>query len=139
MSKQLSAAEDEALNWLYGGGDETVECRSVVWVQTRYMHQCFSVMHKGAAAVESGSWMVLERAKVEGIFGSCYTCQACIKAALAVVLVKEPWHQHEFDYNDRESAVVRWCPTCGAVVIDTDYDGRTKPGDVMPMRFAGNA
>jgi hypothetical protein len=41
----------------------------------------------------------------------------------------------EFDYNDCESAVVRWCPTCGAVVIDTDYDGRTKPGDVMPMRF----
>lgn len=35
--------------------------------------------------------------------------------------------------------VVRWCSNCGAVVIDTDIDGRTVPGDVMKMRFpAGN-
>lgn len=25
--------------------------------------------------------------------------------------------------------------TCAAVVFDTDFDGRTKPGDVMKMRF----
>lgn len=31
--------------------------------------------------------------------------------------------------------VVRWCRNCGAVVIDTDIDGRTMPGDVMKMRF----
>ena len=33
------------------------------------------------------------------------------------------------------STVVRWCTSCGALVIDTDYDGRTKAGDVMEMRF----
>jgi hypothetical protein len=31
--------------------------------------------------------------------------------------------------------VVRWCGICGAVVVDEDYDGRTSPGSVMPMRF----
>lgn len=31
--------------------------------------------------------------------------------------------------------VVRWCRDCGAVVIDVDYDGRTSPGAIMPMRF----
>ncbi len=28
------------------------------------------------------------------------------------------------DGNDMEERVVRWCINCGAVVIDTDYDGR---------------
>jgi hypothetical protein len=37
--------------------------------------------------------------------------------------------------NDMESTVVRWCTICGAIVIDVDYDGRTNPGAVMPMRF----
>jgi hypothetical protein len=36
---------------------------------------------------------------------------------------------------DMESEVVRWCTVCGGVVIDIDYDGRTNPGQVMPMRF----
>ncbi len=32
--------------------------------------------------------------------------------------------------------VVRWCAKCGAVVmIDTDLDGRTMPGDILPMQF----
>lgn len=31
--------------------------------------------------------------------------------------------------------VVRWCKACGAIVIDTDVDGRTFPGDVMKMKF----
>lgn len=35
--------------------------------------------------------------------------------------------------SDMESTVVRWCEVCGSVVIDTDYDGRTKPGAVMGM------
>lgn len=28
---------------------------------------------------------------------------------------------------------VRWCQDCGAIVIDTDVDGRTMPGDVWAM------
>lgn len=31
--------------------------------------------------------------------------------------------------------VVRWCPRCGAVVVDEDYEGRVIPGRVMKMRF----
>jgi hypothetical protein len=34
-----------------------------------------------------------------------------------------------------EQDVVRWCPECGAVVIDTDYDGRTMPGSVRKMQL----
>lgn len=30
--------------------------------------------------------------------------------------------------------VVRWCPTCGAVVVDRDIDGRTCPGAVRPLQ-----
>lgn len=37
--------------------------------------------------------------------------------------------------NDMEEVVVRWCRRCGAVVIDIDSDGRTKPGAIMPMQF----
>lgn len=35
--------------------------------------------------------------------------------------------------SDMESTVVRWCEVCGSVVVDVDYDGRTKPGAVMRM------
>lgn len=31
--------------------------------------------------------------------------------------------------------VVRWCPSCGAVVVDEDYDGRVRPGAYIPMLF----
>ena len=31
--------------------------------------------------------------------------------------------------------VVRWCPECGAIVVDMDYDGRTKPGHYMKMQL----
>lgn len=34
-----------------------------------------------------------------------------------------------------EEDVVRWCKVCGAIVVDTDFDGRTKSGGIMPMRF----
>ena len=37
--------------------------------------------------------------------------------------------------DDNESDVIRWCPNCGSVVIDKDYDGRTNPGQVMGMKF----
>lgn len=30
--------------------------------------------------------------------------------------------------------VVRWCDVCGSVVVDNDFDGRTKPGGTMRMR-----
>ena len=33
-------------------------------------------------------------------------------------------------------AVVRWCTNCGAIVVDTDHDGRTSPGDRMKMRYS---
>lgn len=32
-------------------------------------------------------------------------------------------------------AVVRWCSQCGAVVVDEDYDGRTRAGSYQKMRF----
>lgn len=35
-------------------------------------------------------------------------------------------------------SVVRWCKCCGAIVIDADVDGRTLPGEIMPMRFASS-
>jgi hypothetical protein len=35
-------------------------------------------------------------------------------------------------------AVVRWCCECGAIVVDTDVDNRTLPGDVMKMRRPNN-
>ena len=79
--KALTGAEYDALEYLYGGGDETIECRSMRWVTTRYPQKCVSVMHDGAMTMPAGTRMILERAKVEGRFGSCYTCVACIKAA----------------------------------------------------------
>ncbi len=32
--------------------------------------------------------------------------------------------------------VVRWCPECGAIVIDNDVDGRVYPGKIMPMKLS---
>lgn len=31
--------------------------------------------------------------------------------------------------------IVRWCETCGAIVIDIDCDGRVSPGAIMKMKF----
>ena len=77
----FSAAERDAIEWLYGGGDETIECRSMRWVVTRCKQKCVSVLHKGPMTQPIGSRMLLERAKVEGRFGSCYTCKNCLDAA----------------------------------------------------------
>jgi hypothetical protein len=46
---------------------------------------------------------------------------------------------HELDVILRsgpasEEHVARWCKLCGAVVVDLDFDNRTKPGAVMKMR-----
>ena len=34
-----------------------------------------------------------------------------------------------------ESKVVRWCPECGAVVVDLDYDGRTNAGYYKKLQY----
>jgi hypothetical protein len=81
MSWPLTTREQESLEYLYGGGDEQIECRSMAWVVTRFPQKCVSVMHEGPMTIAAGTRMVLERAKVEGQFGSCYTCEACIKAS----------------------------------------------------------
>ena len=38
-------------------------------------------------------------------------------------------------YEDDIQDVVRWCPECGAIVVDGEIDGRTRPGGGAPMRF----
>lgn len=81
MSQALTGSEQDALDYLYSGGDETIECRRMVWVLTRYSQKCVSIMHDGSQTVAAGSRMVRETAKVEGQFGSCYTCEACMRAA----------------------------------------------------------
>lgn len=81
MSAALTGAEREAFLYLYGGGEEEIECQSMVWICIRYPQQCLSIMHRSKLTTfPAGTRMVLERAKVDGKFGSCYTCEACIKA-----------------------------------------------------------
>lgn len=41
---------------------------------------------------------------------------------------------HSVELGGGVSRVVRWCAKCGAVVVDTDFDGRVKPGDVVAMK-----
>ena len=38
--------------------------------------------------------------------------------------------------DDGIQSVVRWCPDCGAVVVDGEIDGRVAAGRVMPMQHA---
>jgi hypothetical protein len=45
-----------------------------------------------------------------------------------------PWEAVYEDYvSDLVSNVVRWCPSCGAVVVDQDFDGRTNPGAIRKI------
>lgn len=81
MSWPLTTKEQDALDYLYGGGDETIECRKAVWVNIRYKQQCLSLVHDGSDSFAPGTRMIRETAKVEGQFGSCYTCEKCIKKA----------------------------------------------------------
>jgi hypothetical protein len=39
---------------------------------------------------------------------------------------------------DESYKVARWCSECGAIVVDLDYDNRTAPGRIMPMRLPKN-
>ena len=34
--------------------------------------------------------------------------------------------------------VIRWCPECGAIVVDMDCDGRTYPGHYRKMMLPKN-
>lgn len=77
--RPLTGIEMDALEYLYGGGDEQIECRSMRWVVTRCKQKCVSVLHKGPMTLPTGTRMIMERAKVEGRFGSCYTCESCIE------------------------------------------------------------
>lgn len=87
MPNTLTRRQQDALIYLYAGGDETIECRRARWVVTRYPQKCLSVMHPGwqestaNMQMPAGSRMVRETAKVEGRFGSCYTCESCLAAA----------------------------------------------------------
>jgi hypothetical protein len=83
MAERLTDQESNALAYLYGGGDETIECHRLEWVVTRYSHGCWSVLHAGPATVPAGRRMVRETAKVDGQFGTCYTCESCVRLAIA--------------------------------------------------------
>ena len=39
------------------------------------------------------------------------------------------------DYDGLADKVVRWCPNCGAIVVDLDCDNRVYPGRVMKMKL----
>lgn len=39
-----------------------------------------------------------------------------------------------FKWGDEEK-VVRWCPECGAVVVDMDYDNRTYAGYYNKLQY----
>ena len=77
----LLSGEREALDYLWGGGDETIECWRAAWVVTRSSQPCWSPMHTGGHQVPLGRRMVRETAKVDGQFGTCYTCEACVRLA----------------------------------------------------------
>ncbi len=36
--------------------------------------------------------------------------------------------------TEDEEVVVRWCPICGAIVVDRDINGRTYAGAVRPLQ-----
>jgi len=84
LVKRLTPLQVNAISYLYGGDrDVTIECWSVKWVVTRYSHHCVSIYHKGKpCAIPAGSRVIVERAKVDGQFGSCYTCSSCLERAI---------------------------------------------------------
>ncbi len=48
-------------------------------------------------------------------------------------------HPLKVIYTDSDGFVdnvVRWCPLCGAIVVDADVDGRVYPGKIMPMKLS---
>lgn len=76
---------ERVMDWLYGGEYE-IECRKIALVKTRYAHDCMSIYHDSRyyntttpREIPAGTFAIVERAKVEGKFGSCYTCFGCVK------------------------------------------------------------
>jgi hypothetical protein len=43
-----------------------------------------------------------------------------------------PAYRSSVDCDAEE--IVRWCQTCGSIVVDLDYDGRTFPGKIMRLK-----
>lgn len=39
------------------------------------------------------------------------------------------------DINLFEEKVIRWCPECGAIVVDMEVDGRLYPGHYKKIRY----
>jgi hypothetical protein len=56
---------------------------------------------------------------------------SCLKGDHELIVIYE-------DGDSNESNVVRWCPNCGSIVVDKDYDGRSNPGHIMNMKFVKN-
>ncbi len=47
-----------------------------------------------------------------------------------------PWEKiygHIMNFSLGEEIIVRWCPICGSVVVDTEVDGRVQPGAVRSI------
>lgn len=81
MARRLTGRQMDALDYLWGGGDEVIECRKITWVKIRYPQMCMTIIHKGDHKLPAGTRMVRETAKVEGQFGTCYTCEDCLRRA----------------------------------------------------------
>lgn len=73
----------DALGWLYGGDrDVDIQCLRVKRVRIRYSQVCCSVYHKRKIKkLPAGTEVVRETAKVDGVFGTAYTCLGCIAKA----------------------------------------------------------
>ena len=54
--------------------------------------------------------------------------EACVKGKHPLEVIFGTYGE----YNG--SRVVRWCSSCGAIVIDLEVDGRVMPGGIMSMR-----
>lgn len=55
----------------------------------------------------------------------------CIKDQKHIGELRAIYRYCDLDHEE----IVRWCPNCGAIVVDADVDGRTSPGRISKMRF----
>jgi hypothetical protein len=40
-----------------------------------------------------------------------------------------------YDSQTGSYASTKWCPYCGGIVVDEEFDGRVRPGGIMLMRW----